>query len=288
VIGEVGAVPATIPIDVTAYDRHTGSTIEEDSQVADESGVGYPLGTSLIDTVAPLAVGQAAIDVYDGAPANETGTMCLRVTIRESAAPLQFCNRYVGSGPPGASQLGPPELASLAANDVTNALAVLDQVEFAQLHVLTVSAVIDAWRGLRQGTIVTAHAPRRARAGQTVVVRLVVRRYRSGLTTIPIRVRIPPDAHGRITLTISGPAPQPGGSGQLGLLGSSLASLLSGSGPPQPPPVPTSIKQLRGEFAAIGTYDGLTANLPGNNGEHIFRDPNLLIYGTASVQLRVS
>ncbi len=283
VIGEVGAGPALIPIDVTANDRDTGASIEEDSEAADESGVGYPLGSSLIDLVAPLAIGQAAIDVYNGAPANETGTMCLRVTIRESASPLQFCNRYVGTGAPGSSQTGPPpELATLATTDVTSALGLLDQVQFAQLHVLSVSAVINAWRGLREGTIVAVHAPRRVRAGQTVIVRVVVRLYRAGLVTFPIRLRIPRGAHGRFEITISGPS-SPGGS--LGSLSSALSSiLLGGSG--LPPSAPTSIKALRSQFAAIGSYDGLSANLPGRHGEHVYRDPNLLILGTASARVR--
>ena len=68
---------------MTARDLDTHKTITEDTQVADESDIGNPLGSSLLSTIAPFAVGQAAIDVFDGAPANQSGTMCLKVQLRE-------------------------------------------------------------------------------------------------------------------------------------------------------------------------------------------------------------
>jgi hypothetical protein len=61
VIGELGPLPALIPVQVTAHDLDTGRVISEQTQVADETAVGLPLGSSLLDTMAPLAVGQAAI-----------------------------------------------------------------------------------------------------------------------------------------------------------------------------------------------------------------------------------
>jgi hypothetical protein len=64
----VGQGPATIPINVTARDLDSGHTITEDTQVADETGIGLPLGSSVVDLTGPLAVAQAATDVFDGTP----------------------------------------------------------------------------------------------------------------------------------------------------------------------------------------------------------------------------
>ena len=80
--------------------RHRPS-LSLDTQVADETGVGLPLGASLVDAIAPIEVAQAATEIYDGPPANESGSMCLRIYLRESRTPLGFCNRYVGTGVPG-------------------------------------------------------------------------------------------------------------------------------------------------------------------------------------------
>ena len=165
VIGEVGAPPPTVPVHVTAHDLDTNSSMSFDTQVADETDIGLPLGTSLVDSIAPLEVAQAATEIYDGPPASESGRMCLRIYLRESRKPLGFCNRYVGTGVPGDAGVEPPELASAASADVTSAFGDLEQVDFAALHVARVVADIDAARGLDEATIVSAHAPRRVGGG---------------------------------------------------------------------------------------------------------------------------
>jgi hypothetical protein len=78
---------------VTARDLDTGHVLSLESDVADETAIGLPLGTSLVDTVAPMEAGQAATAIYDGPPANESGQMCVTVRLRESRQPLGFCNR---------------------------------------------------------------------------------------------------------------------------------------------------------------------------------------------------
>jgi hypothetical protein len=78
VIGVVGAPPASIPVDVQAHDLDTGHALALDSAVADETDLGNPIG-DLLDVVAPVAIAQAATQIYDGAPANESGSMCLRI-----------------------------------------------------------------------------------------------------------------------------------------------------------------------------------------------------------------
>ncbi len=153
VIGEVGSPPPTVPVDVTVRDLDTRQSLALDTQVADETDVGLPLGTSLVDAIAPLEVAQAATQIYDGAPADESGRMCLRIYLRESRAPLGFCNRYVGTGAAGDSGAMPPELAGAASADVATAFGALEQVDFAALHVQRVTANLDAQRGLAEASI---------------------------------------------------------------------------------------------------------------------------------------
>jgi hypothetical protein len=287
VVGQVGAAPSLIPVDVIVHDLDTGRVLDEQTQVADETDVGLPLGTSLLDTVAPLAVGQAATDIYDGPPANQSGRMCLTVSLRESRHPLQFCNRYVGSGGPATGTGAPPELANATTTDVTTALALLDAEQFRQLHVTKVLATIYAQRGLADAAIVAAHGPRRAKAGHTVRVRLLVRRFRGGLQTIRFKLRLPRRLHGSVLVTIRGAQPPPspsGGSGSAPLSILLSASLTGGSQSSNPP---TSMADLRKQLAGIANYDGLQASFSGHKTERAYRDPALLITGHARLALMV-
>ncbi|MGO9903978.1 MAG: hypothetical protein ACLP0J_30900 [Solirubrobacteraceae bacterium] len=288
VIGTVGAPPALIPVNVTATDLDTGQVLNLDSEVADETDLGFPLGTSLIDMVAPLQVAQAATQIYNGPPAEESGSMCVEVTLRETRAPLQFCNRYVGTGSPG-TLLAAPELASATSTDVTTALTLLDSVQFAQLHVTGVSAQIDAQRGLAQGWIVSAHAPLEVSAGQTVEVRLLVRLYRGPLRTLSFPVRIPQGMQGPVMAEMKGPTPQTpsSSSGSVSSLGSMLEQLLSGAGSAPTGAGPASIAALGHQFGAVGRYDGLRLSFNGKPAIDALRDRSLLIFGSTQLPFLV-
>ena len=288
VIGTVGAPPSTVPVDVTARDGDTGAVLALHSDVADETDIGMPLGSSLIGLVAPLQVAQAATEIYNGAPANESGHMCLSATIRELRTPLRFCNRYVTSGiPGGGGGLVPPGLALVTSIDATTALSLIDQEQFAQLHVSHVSVTLDAERGLREASIVSAHAARRVKAGSQVTVRLLVQVVRGGLRTVTLRLRIPAGARGRLVARIVNPTSQgPGGSPQA--LAQALAAALGGnigSGSFQPPP--TSLAGLRKAFAGVSVYDGLELHVGGHKTLRIYRDPALLITGQAKLVFQV-
>jgi hypothetical protein len=302
VIGTIGRPPPSIPVDVVAHDLDTGEALEVNSQVADETGVGDPTG-DVLDLVAPTAVAQAATEIYDGPPANETGTMCLRIDLRESRLPLGFCNRYVSTGTPGDQGVTPPALALAAGSDVSTALSLLDSVAFATLDVSHVVATIDARRGLLEGTIVQARAPSGAVADGSLPVRLVVRRYQGPLQTIAFRLPIPRGLHGPVLVSLSGPAA--GGSGNSDALANALTAALGGStsgsgddsgsdgGSGATTSGPTSIAALRSQIAAISTYDGLTARFVSTTGgrggaaRHAYRDPALLITGKTSLLVNV-
>ncbi len=292
VIGEVGAPPPTVPVDVTVNDRDTSQSLSLDTQVADETDIGLPLGSSLVDTIAPLEVAQAATQIYDGPPADESGNMCLKIYLRETSEPLGFCNRYVGTGTAGDAGETPPELASAASNDVTTAFQDFEQVDFAALHVTHVVANLEASRGLAMASIVAAHAPPRVEAGKTVRVRLVVRVYRGRRRTVSFRLRIPRGASGPLDVTIHGPAaPAPATSGGLSSAlivaltpgGASSGSSGSGSGSS----AISSLPELRAAIASIPTYDGLYANVPGHGKRRVVRDPTLLITGRTTLPFLV-
>jgi hypothetical protein len=291
VIGQLGSPPASVPVDVTVHDLDTGHSLSLDTQVADETDVGLPLGASQVDTIAPLEVAQAATQIYDGPPANESGRMCLKLYLRGIRAPLGFCNRYVGTGAPGDAGLAPPELAAAASTDVAGAFSALERVDFAALHVERVVANLDAQRGLAEASIVGARAPMRVRAGQLVRVRLELRLYRGGPMTLGFRVRIPRGASGPIALTIKGPTLPPGtGSPSQGLAGalSSLLSFSSGSGPAPSPTEISSMADLRQTIAGLANYDGLYASFAGHGKRPVYRNRSLLITGRTMLSFVVA
>jgi hypothetical protein len=287
VIGEVGAPPPTVPVEVTAHDLDTGQSLSLDTQVADETGIGLPLGNSLVDTIAPLEVAQAATQIYDGPPARESGSMCLRIYLRESSEPLGFCNRYVGTGTAGDAGQTPPELANAASTDVTSAFGDLEQVDFAALHVTRVVADLHASRGLKMASILAAHAPLHVKAGRRVRVRLEVRLYRGPRRTVSFPLRIPSGVRGPIVVTIHGAAPQtpatPNSLSSQLVISLSPGGGSSGSGNGGGFSPISSVAELRALIAAIPSYDGLYANVPGHGKRPVFRDRSLLITGRTTL-----
>ena len=287
VIGTVGPGPTTTPVDVTARDLDTGHRVVLHTNVADETDIGNPLGSSLLSTVTPLAVAQAATAVFDGAPSNETGHMCLVVKLRESHEPLQFCNRYVGSAILGSAGSVPPILSLLSSADVTSAFGLLDAETFARLHVTQVTATLEAERGLREATILSGHAPKHVTAGHLVPVRLTVRRYRGGLQTVGFRIRIPRGTHGRLVAKITSPATSSSADPLASALVSSLFGGASSVGGASSTP-PGSLPALRRAFAKNGHYDGLLVTFGKRHAQHAFRDAQLLLSGHVNLVFQVS
>jgi hypothetical protein len=250
--------------------------------------VGLPLGASQVDAIAPLEVAQAATQIYDGPPANESGRMCLRIYLRGSRTPLGFCNRYVGTGAPG-DALGPPELASAASADVANAFGALERVDFAALHVQHVVAHLYARRGVAEAAILGARAPRRVHEGQLVPVRLRVRVYRGPVRTVGFRLRIPSGARGATVVKIKGPPPPIGTGTSDGGLSGALTSMFSfsvTSGPgPSISPI-SSLPALRQAIAGLANYDGLYATFHGR-AKRVYRNRSLLITGRTKLRFVV-
>jgi hypothetical protein len=282
VLGRVGAAPRMIPVNVTARDLDTHRTITEDTQVADESEIGNPLGSPMLSAVAPMAVGQAAIDVFDGAPVNQSGTMCLKVRLRERNTLLKFCNRYTGTGDGGELGGGLPALSTGVTSDAARAFTLLDQVQFATLHVARVAASITARRGLDVASILSARAPLVVRAGSRVKVHLRVQPYRSSVRTITFGLRIPTGLRGPQVAILRGGA---GTGGALALLRALLGPLLGGGGLGGRPPA--SLAALKKAVATVPGYDGISVVFAKQQPRHAFRDPKLLITGSAPLSFDV-
>jgi hypothetical protein len=105
VIGQVRSPPPSIPVGVTVHDLDAGTSLALNTLVADETDVGLPLGTSLLDTIAPLDVAQAATQIYNGAPAGESGRMCLRIYSGRAA---RRSDSATGTSAPARPAIRPP------------------------------------------------------------------------------------------------------------------------------------------------------------------------------------
>jgi hypothetical protein len=280
IVGTVGTPPPTIPLTVTVRDRDRHRTLRQRTDVADETDVGNPDGSSALAQVAPVAVAQAVTTAFDGAPADETGQLCLHVSVRESAAPLRFCKRYVITDSISADS--PPPLALAAMGDVSSALDKLDATRFARLHVTALTAGVTIERGLRLATILDVRGPRTVRPGHTARVALHVRVIHGPLRTIRFRLAVPPDAPlGPRTIRLTGTPVGP--QGDLANVLDALSNLFGGGSSPRGA---QSLAQLRASFALGGSYDGITAHIAGEPWP-AYRDGRLRLDGSASLVVRV-
>jgi hypothetical protein len=282
VVGTLGGSPRTIPLTVTVRDLDRGTTLQQRTDIVDEGAVDNPSGDDLLSTLAPLAVAQGVTSAFDGAPARESGVLCLRVRLRETKRPLRFCNRYVLNGSTGADQQAP--LAFLMGIDVQQALSTIGDARFARLHVERVSAGVKIERGAAMAHMLSVDGPRTVRPGQRVRVALRVRVDRGPIRTLHPVVRIPRDAFGgpqslRFSgseIDIPNAATQDAVMAVLQLLGGLPRS---GSGAER-------LQQVIARFERVARYDGVKARL-GFDRWRVFRDPALRIDGSASLPVRV-
>ncbi len=215
--------------------------------------------------------------------------MCLAIHLREQSTALHFCDRYVGTGAPGDAGEGPPEVSSGASTDVSTALALLDAVQFATLHVTSVTADIRAQRGLAEASILGASAPRRVKPGQRITVALRLQLYRAGLRTIELHLRVPRGTNGLVPVSIKGATPLTPGSVNGGASLTASLTIALGGGGPETPSAPRSLADLRKQVDAIPPYDGIKVRFGAHgHSKPTYRDPSLLITGNASVLVDVA
>ena len=280
VVGTLGAPPPSFPLRVTAKDLDTGRTRSALTQIADEGDVGLPTGASPLSLTATAAAAEAASGVLDGSPARQTGELCMKVTLRELRTPLRVCWNYAVDGTTQNA------LAGAVAVDVPRAIEVLETYRFGRLHPTAVEIGLRVRRGLRQAYIVGARAPGVVRRGQTLALRLRLRRTGSGaVSTRIVRLRIPLTAStGQRTLRIVGTPSDLGGDPNEE--GGDLSLVFEDEEGAGDDPGPQSLAELRAAFRGLQRYDGVSAILAGEQ-HRLLRDPRLRISGDAAVRLRI-
>lgn len=282
VVGTVGAAPRTVPLTVRVRDLDAGSTTTERTQLIDEIDLGDPDGQGALSALASLAVAQAATVAFDGAPAEESGRLCLTARLRELRRPLRFCNRYVVQGAIALDM--PIPLALAMGGDVTSALDRVADARFAALHLTRIDASASVERGLRLATIRSAHVARRVvRPGQKVRVALRVRLLRGPLRTLHFTLHVPRDAPpGPRILRLAGTPVE-----DADLAGDDALSILldlfgdGGGGGAQ------EMRQVVKGFGATARYDGVRVKL-GSEIWRAYRNDHLRIDGRASIDLVVA
>lgn len=310
VVGRLGALPARFPMKVVATDLDTRKVRSQQTLVTDEAELGLPAGGSALALAATTALGNAAYVTLSGAPSRQSGSMCLRVAIRERKRPLRFCNTYVGGGPgPNAAVLG----------DASSAIALLDAFEFGRIHITAVEANLKLRRSFPQAYMVKASGPSVVRRGRTLRVKLTLRRSRGERFTRTISVHVPKGMPaGERLLTLKGTSPDGGGG-----LEDSLAAVIDigdlGEEEGGESSEPRTFGQLAKAFADLERYDGITTSFqppeertrpedelaallgetsqpelpPGPEGvaqkpRETYRDPALRIGGRARVRVTVA
>jgi hypothetical protein len=279
VAGTLGVAPPSFPLRVTAKDLDTGRVGGSLTQIADEGDVGLPTGGSPLGLTAAAAAAEAVAAILAGAPARQTGELCMKVALRELRKPMRVCWNYAVDG---ASQNA---FAGAAAGDVASAVDVLESYKFGVLHPTSVELGVRVRRGLRQAYILGVRAPRRVRRGQAIRLRIALRQTGSGARTIrTVRMRVPLTAPtGLRTLRLEGtPADSggdPNGEGELSLIFEGDEGSTDDAGP-------QSVAEVRDAFQALARFDGVSVRLGDFEGP-LFRDPRLRISGEARVRLRI-
>jgi hypothetical protein len=278
VAGQLGALPPSYPVKVFARDLDTGRVRSITTRIADEADVGRPTGASALGVAGSAAVAEAAASVLGGAPARQTGDMCVAIALRELKRPARFCEHYAIDGS------GPNALAGALAADFAAAADLVDGYAFGVLHPTDVEVGLRLRRGLRQAYLLDASGPRRVRRGRKVELRLHLRRAATGVRfTRTIRLRIPRDAAvGSRAIKLSGTDADVGSNPDDG----GDLSVIFTDDPSTDEPPPDSVDQVRAAIEALARYDGVTATIGGDDVE-AYRDPDLRISGDARVTVTI-
>ena len=306
VAGHVGPAPPETTMRVLARNLDNGHVALTQDKIADETALNLPTGSSPLSLVAPTVLAQAGADIAQASPVQQSGSMCLRIRVRELRKPMGFCNRYVATGGSGGS--GDTSAAGGAATasmieDLSSALGVLDSYRLGLVHTTSVSASVRLANGLREAFLIGARAPRSARRGTTISVGLIVRPPRGARRRVVIHVRVPIGTRrGERDLVISGsPEDAPGGD-----LGNLLGDLTSPTieldlGPPEGADNgPSSLAAVAQSIAGLQRYDGLRARFvapgghagssddPASEGRRVYRHPTLRLTGRVRVPIRIT
>jgi hypothetical protein len=269
IAGKVGAEPPSIPLHVVARNG-AGETVTQDSLLSDERDLGWGAGISF---VGPLGLTQAVGRLMrDFGPS--TVRMCLRISVRELRKPMGFCNPYFS--------------VDDAVNDVAQAGDLVDFFDFAPLHVERISIGAQVRRGVQEDVILRARAPRRARKGSRIPVRLTLQRRHGVRHHKSVRVRVPRSLRpGRAhRLTISGGG---GGFSEQALVEELIAVLddeLGGGGGAGSEP--RTVRQLARRIHALRRVPGIYARFDRRPSRLVRRSGDVSYQGRVRLRVRVT
>ena len=280
ITGQVGSPPPSYPLRVTARDLDSRRIRSLLVRIADEGDVGRPAGISALGLVSSGALLEAVTAVQAGAPARQSGDMCVTVRLRELKTPLRVCNTYTVDGE------APFAIGGALVQDVAAVADLLDSFRFGALHPTSVDIGVRVRHGLRQAFIVGGRVVGKVRRGRKMTLRLALRHVGSGRrATKTIRVRVPRDAPlGARTVRLEGTAGDVGGDPYE----ESSFSIVFGEEDEEEPdgPGPQSAEELEVDFENLARPDDLTVVFPGGSSAS-YRDPALRISGRARVRVRI-
>lgn len=292
ITGRLGVLPDRFPLKVTATDEDRRRTQVANVTVVDEGPIGQPTGASALSTVAPIAVAQLAYNALGSSPVRQSGSMCVRVTLRERKAPLRFCNTYVGGAPGLTGVSGGPLVADVAA-----ATGVLDSYRFGPIHITGVEVNLRLRRSLDQAFLLGAGGPRTVRRGRTATFTLRIKRVDGAAATRKVRVRVPRGTRrGEQALAFVGTSADLSASAGDPLEAVLDLGALAEEEEETDEAGPRTLRALAEDFAALARADGVTAAFVDPDasdedeapaGRQVLRDPRLRISGTAVVPVEV-
>lgn len=295
VVGRTGILPRTTPIHVTVHDEDTDARESVNANVADETDVGDPLGTSLPALVAPLAVLQGAGTILKSVPARLSGDACTQITVSElGAKPLRFCNRYVSDASSGGGFLfGLGNVVALGAGtDAEAALSLIGGFTSRALHVTEVSTGVRLRRGSELAFLRDLELPDRAKAGETVTAKLTVQRFRGPKQIRRVPLKLPSDLdRGSRRIILRGTDADFGGDLFFDSFfdfgnpesGASRDESALDQGP-------QSLSQLRKAITGLGRFDGVRLFVGRERGEgkEAFVDSDVRLSGRVSDRIRIT
>jgi hypothetical protein len=269
IAGSVGPEPRSIPLRVTARPKAGGSGVALHSRLADERGLALGSGLAFIS---PLAA-STALDRLLGTVEPVTLSVCMRIRTRERRRPLGFCNPYFDG--------------LTALTDIAGAAALVDGFELAPLHVEGVGVGMAVKRGVTDDVLVSATAPRRARAGSRLPVRLVVQRRGGGRHALTVRVPVPGDLRPGPTAVVLAGNGLPAEEEEL------VVELVEGLSRGQGSPArsaqaePRTLEELARQIAAIRRPLGVVARFRHRPPRMVLRSNDVRFDGRVRVRLRV-
>jgi hypothetical protein len=266
IAGNVGAGPASIPLRVTARLRGSAQRATLDSSLADERQLDLGAGLSL---VAPLAA-STAIDRLLGSIEPVSLTACMRFRVRELHKPIGFCNPYFDSFTP--------------LSDIAEAGTMVDAFDLAPLNIRGSAVSMEVTRGVVDEVVVGASAPRHARAGTTIAVRVALRRRGGGGRSLTVKVPIPAGVRpGARSLVVEGN----GFAGEDDDILVELGAGLTGGGAHSAAAEPRTPKQLARAVAALHRPLGIAAHFRHREPRVVLRSGDVRFDGRAKVRLQV-